>query len=189
MGRRYPSFDQFNIPDLPEPKEWTDWEAWRLYRLAVRLKAGPGPGVVWSGEIQPQRKSSAYPSDFSMVPFPLPWADVDAEVYCRAVLNFLHSEQRVIEWQDGEDAGAVAELRPVGGTARGSHHLLLAWGDTLLSARLKAEAQYAGADRLHQQSLRDRLTIRAVGIDEASEVLEWLATPWEGHTHGGHQHG
>lgn len=161
------------IPILPEPETWQDWDAWRLFRHAMSLQSTLVPGFVWTRLKRETLIGGRWTFQFRMLEFPAPMLAKDAEPYCRTVLDWVDASGRCIDWRDDDGGGAVAELWMVE-----RRYLPMGWGSTHREAKLAAEHQFAGADDRHRSFMRSRLRVRDVGIDEASEIAEWLSTPW-----------
>lgn len=71
-----------------------------------------------------------------------------------------------------EIAGFVAEYHGSDQT------LCYGFGETKAIARMRVNYQLSGASPLITIGIKERIIYRAVGPDEASEILEMLDTPW-----------
>lgn len=69
-------------------------------------------------------------------------------------------------------AGYAADYAGTDGT------LCYGFGETLPLLRMRVNGQIAGALPAARTRIWDRISIRPVGSDEASEICEMLDTPW-----------
>lgn len=195
MSRTY-SRNPALMPPLPEPVVWQDMEARRLYRHATDLQ-GPtdavrraGPLPVWTRLIQPEYLHGDIARAYGQGPhwhieslyWPTPLHSDDAQTLCRRVLNGLRAVGRVVDWRDDEHGGFVAEVCQDGTMdhqgATVAKRVPIAWGMSLADVRARFNHQTAGADQRTLEQMLGRLQHREIGIDEASEYLEFEATPW-----------
>lgn len=56
--------------------------------------------------------------------------------------------------------------------------LCYGFGETAMIAKMQANHQISGASASMKAIIRERITLRPVGPDEASEILEMMDTPW-----------
>lgn len=71
-----------------------------------------------------------------------------------------------------ETSGYAAEYASTDGV------LCYGFGATFAVAVMRANHQISGATAVMKAKLRERISYRAVGPDEASEIMEMLETPW-----------
>jgi hypothetical protein len=79
--------------------------------------------------------------------------------------------------------GSVEAIAPLGGYVAEYHHdngrtHPYGYGETIDVARNEARRQISGADATMTRYMMPRIRCRALSVDEASELLEYLGTPW-----------
>jgi hypothetical protein len=95
--------------------------------------------------------------------------------FCGACRASGYEAREMVSWVPVEaPAGYVAEYR------NGDTVLPYGYGATHDAALIDGRKQVSGLDYPMQSIMRRRIYARALGADEASEVLEMLATPWGG---------